>query len=126
MQGEQEDLSDLSRSQRRDKPRHQENTNMGGKFHETMHMQYNLIHNGNKKWKDAIDLEIEQIKEYQVFKDYGKAVYDKDRIGNAPKEIQWKIQGKTCGRWASYQGTHGNCPFRSCPLEKSQTSNVSH
>ena len=33
------------------------------------------IQNGNKKKKDAIDLEIEQIKEYQVFKDYGKAVY---------------------------------------------------
>ena len=28
------------------------------------------IHNGNNKWKEAIDLEIEQIKEYQVFKDF--------------------------------------------------------
>ena len=27
------------------------------------------IHNGNNKWKEAIDLEIEQIKEYQVFTD---------------------------------------------------------
>ena len=26
------------------------------------------IQNGNNKWKDATDLEIEQIKEYQVFK----------------------------------------------------------
>ena len=33
-------------------------------------------------------MEIEQIKEYQVFKDYGKAVYDKDKIGNAPKGHQ--------------------------------------
>ena len=42
------------------------------------------IHNGNNKWKEAIDLEIEQIKEYQVFKDFGKAVYDKNTITNAP------------------------------------------
>ena len=33
-------------------------------------------------------MEIEQIKEYQVFKDYGKAVYEKDKIGNAPKGYQ--------------------------------------
>ena len=38
------------------------------------------IHNGNNKWKEAIDLEIEQIKEYQVFKDFGKAVYEKNKI----------------------------------------------
>ena len=31
------------------------------------------IHNGNTKWKEAIDLEIEQIKEYQVFTDVGNA-----------------------------------------------------
>ena len=35
--------------------------------------------------EDAIDLEIEQIKEYQVFKDYGKAVYEKNKITNAPE-----------------------------------------
>ena len=29
------------------------------------------IHNDNNKWKEAIDLEIEQIKEYQVFTDVG-------------------------------------------------------
>ena len=29
------------------------------------------IHNGNNKWKEAIDLEIEQINEYQVFTDVG-------------------------------------------------------
>ena len=43
------------------------------------------IQNGNNKWKDAIDLEIEQIKEYQVFKDFGKAVYEKNKITNAPE-----------------------------------------
>ena len=46
------------------------------------------IQNGNNKWKDAIDLEIEQIKEYQVFKDYGKAVYEKNKITNAPEGHQ--------------------------------------
>ena len=46
------------------------------------------IQNGNYKWKDAIDLEIEHIKEYQVFKEYGKAVYDKGKIRNAPKGYQ--------------------------------------
>ena len=30
------------------------------------------IHNGNNKWKEAIDLETEQIIEYQVFTDVGK------------------------------------------------------
>ena len=31
------------------------------------------IYNGNNKWKEAIDLEIEQIKEYQLFTDVGNA-----------------------------------------------------
>ena len=43
------------------------------------------IQNGNNKWKDAIDLEIELIKEYQVFEDYGRTVYKKGKITNAPK-----------------------------------------
>ena len=47
-----------------------------------------VIHNGNNKWKEAIDLEIEQIKEYQVFKDFGKAVYEKNKITNAPEGHQ--------------------------------------
>ena len=38
--------------------------------------------------ENAIGLEIEQIKEYQVFKNYGKAVYEKDKIGDAPKGYQ--------------------------------------
>ena len=46
------------------------------------------IQTGNNKWKDDIDFKIEQIKEYQVFKDYGKAVYEKDKIGYAPKGYQ--------------------------------------
>ena len=46
------------------------------------------IQNGKNKWKDAIDLEIEQIKEYQVFKDYGRTVYEKDKIANTPNGYQ--------------------------------------
>ena len=46
------------------------------------------IQNGNNKWKDTIDFEIEQIKEYQVFKDFGRTVYEKGKITNAPKGYQ--------------------------------------
>ena len=50
---------------------------------------YNLIFKtANNKWKDAIDLEIEQIKVYQVFKDYGRTVYEKYKIANAPMGYQ--------------------------------------
>ena len=60
--------------------------------------------NGNNKWKDAIDLDIEQIKEYQVFKDYGKAVYNKDKIVNAPKgyqkiRVHFVFDVKHCGKF---------------------------
>ena len=44
------------------------------------------IQNGNNKWNDAIGLEIEQIKEYQVFKDFGKPVYEKNKITNVPED----------------------------------------
>ena len=47
------------------------------------------IQNGNTKWKDAIDLESELMKKYQVFKDHGKVVCMKRvKIMNAPKEHQ--------------------------------------
>ena len=62
------------------------------------------IHNGNNKWKEAIDLEIEQIKEYQVIKDFGKAVYDKNTITNAPKghqkiRVHFVFDVKHCGKF---------------------------
>ena len=62
------------------------------------------IQNGNNKWKDSIDLEIEQIKEYQAFKDYGKAVHVKDNIGNAPKgyrkiRVHFVFDVKHCGKF---------------------------
>ena len=44
MQGQQEALPGLSRSQSTDKPKHQENTNMDEKFQEVMHILYNLIY----------------------------------------------------------------------------------
>ena len=62
------------------------------------------IQNGDTKWKDVLDLEIEQIKEYPVFKDYGKVVYDKDKIGNAPKghqkiRVRFGFDVKHCGKF---------------------------
>ena len=61
------------------------------------------IQNGNNKWKDAIDLEIEQIKEYQVFKDYGRTVYEKGKITNPPKgyqkiRVHFVLAVKRCGK----------------------------
>ena len=62
------------------------------------------VQNGNNKWRDAIDLEIKQIKEYQVFKDHGKAVYEKNNVINAPKEYQklrvhFVFHVKHCGKF---------------------------
>ena len=104
MQEQPEDLLGPSRNQSIDKPEPQQNINMDGKSQETMHMHYNLIHNGNNKWKEAIDLEIEQIKEYQVFKDFGKAVYEKNNITNAPKghqkiRVHFVFDVKHCGKF---------------------------
>ena len=45
---------------------------------------------GNKRWYDATKMEIDQINEYQVFKDHGKAKYDPNSkwITNAPQGYQ--------------------------------------
>ena len=60
----------------------------------------------NNKWKEATDLELEQIKEYQVFNDFGraKAVYDKKHITNAPKghqknRVHFVFDVKHCGKF---------------------------
>ena len=42
------------------------------------------VQNGNTISKDVIDLEIEQINEYQVIKDHRKVVYEKGKGINAP------------------------------------------
>ena len=34
------------------------------------------MENGNHKWQDVVDVEMDQIKEYGVFKDYGKAEWE--------------------------------------------------
>ena len=46
--------------------------------------------NGNSKWYDATKLEIDQINEYKVFQDHGKAQYDpKSRtVSNSPNGYQ--------------------------------------
>ena len=75
MEEQQEDSSEPARNQNTDKPRHQENINMHGEVpREYSHALQLDIQNSKNKRTDAIDLEIDQIKEYQVFKDCGKAV----------------------------------------------------
>ena len=49
-------------------------------------------------------MEIEQIKEYQVFKDFGKAVYEKNKISNAPEghqkiRVHFVFDVKHCGKF---------------------------
>ena len=49
-------------------------------------------------------MKIEQIKEYQVFRDFGKAVYDKNTITNAPKghqkiRVHFVFDVKHCGKF---------------------------
>ena len=105
MQEQPEDLLGPSRNQSIEKPRPQENTKHGWEVpRDYAHALQLDIHNGNNKWKEAIDLEIEQIKEYQVFKDFGKAVYDKNTITNAPKghqkiRVHFVYDVKHCGKF---------------------------
>ena len=80
-------IGTLKKSKNR-QPKHQDNTNMDGRFQETMHMLYNLIYkmsiiNGRMlfSWK------LNKSKKTKYSK-YGKAAYDKDKIGNAPKGYQ--------------------------------------
>ena len=42
--------------------------------------------NGNSKWYDATELEMDQINDYKVFQDHGKAQYDPKsrKVSNAP------------------------------------------
>ena len=50
--------------------------------------------------KMLLILEIEQIKEYEVFKDYGKTVYDKDKIIEAPnvEKLQFSLFWISCSQ----------------------------
>ena len=49
------------------------------------------IQKRNTKWKDAIDLEIEQIKEYQVFKDYGNLFMTRIKLEMLPRDTQYLL-----------------------------------
>jgi hypothetical protein len=41
--------------------------------------------NGNLNWHKAITKEIEQMDEYGVFKDKGKAIWEKGKLVNSPQ-----------------------------------------
>ena len=41
------------------------------------------MENGNHKWQDSMDVEMAQIKEYEVFKDYGEAKWEGETVTNA-------------------------------------------
>ena len=47
-----------------------------------------MPYNSSTKLKDAMDLEIQQIKEYQGVKDHGNVKYEKGKVINAPKGHQ--------------------------------------
>ena len=69
--------------------------------------------NGNTKWKDAIDLEIEQIKQYQDFKEHGKVEYEKGKVTNAPMghqkiRIYFMFDVKHCGNFKPRLVTDGH------------------
>ena len=40
---------------------------------------------GNTKWQDATELELSQIQSYKTFKDFGKAIFIKGKVSNAPE-----------------------------------------
>ena len=89
MQGQQEDLSRLSRIQSTDKPKHQENTNMDGKLQETMQMLYNLkykmaILNGKmlKIWK------LNKSENTKYSKIMGKPFMTKKKFEMLPRDIK--------------------------------------
>jgi hypothetical protein len=48
--------------------------------------------NGNSKWYDAVHLELQQIKEYQVFQDEGEAIYGSDKKIQNPPDGHVKIR----------------------------------
>ena len=83
------DLSGLSRSQSTDKPKHQENTNMDGKFQVTMHMLYNLIYkmaiiNG----KILLIWKLNKSKNTKYSKIMGKLFMTKIKLEMLPRDIK--------------------------------------
>ena len=61
------------------------------------------MENGNHNWQDAMDVEMAQIKEYEVFKDCGKAKWEGKTISNAPSgyqniRVHFLFAVKHCGK----------------------------
>ena len=46
------------------------------------------MENANHKWQDAMDVEMAQIKEYGVSKDYGKATWEGKTVTNTPLDTR--------------------------------------
>ena len=62
------------------------------------------MENANHKWQDAMDVEMAQIKEYRVSKDYGKATWEGKTVTNAPPgyqkiRVHFGFAVKHCGKF---------------------------
>ena len=62
------------------------------------------MENRNRKWQDAMDVEMAQIKEYGVVKDYEKAKWEGKTITNAPPghqkiRVHFVFANKHCGKF---------------------------
>ena len=105
MQEQPEDSSELSRNQSIDKPRPQENINMDGKSQETMHMHYNLIYTmATTSGRMLLIWKLSKSKNTRYSKIFGKAVYDKNKITNAPEghqkiRVHFVFDVKHCGKF---------------------------
>ena len=61
------------------------------------------MENGNHKWQDAMNVEMAQIKEYGVFKGYGKTKWEGKTVINAPSgyqkiRVHFHFAVKQCGK----------------------------
>ena len=74
------------------------------------------------KWQDALDVEMAQIKDYGVFKDYEKAKWEGTTITNAPSGYQ-KIRVhfvsavKHCGKFKGRLVADGRGQWNLCTQE---------
>ena len=73
-------------------------------FNNSFLHQFSSNFGGNCIRKEAIDLELKQIKEYQVFKEFGRDIYEKNKITNAPEghqkiRVHFVFDVKHCGKF---------------------------
>ena len=99
MQGQQENLSELSRSHSTDKPKHQENTNIDGKSQEIMHMPRNLtfkmqIING----KMLLIWKLNRSKNTKYSKNMGKLFMTRIKLEILPR-VHFVFDVKHCGKF---------------------------